>query len=254
MQGLLTSLLLPPLLLVLVALAGGLLAWRGRRRAGAVAALAAALLMLLATPFASANLALLLERRILPPPAGTPPPGAIIVLGGEMVRGEDGPEVGPLTLERLRAAAALHRRTGLPLLVTGGALSRGAPPIGVLMAQVLRRDFGVAVRWIEPRAGDTRQNALLGAAMLREEGIGAAFVVSQAWHLPRAQGAFARASFPVTAAPVRRGVPPVAASLSSWLPRPDHLTLSWYALREGAGLVVYRLRDGDRSAGVTTGG
>jgi uncharacterized SAM-binding protein YcdF (DUF218 family) len=101
------------------------------------------------------------------------------------------------------------------------------------------------VRWVEPRAADTRQNALFSAALLRRQGIGAAHLVSHAWHLPRAQGAFARAGFPVHAAPVRRGGLPDATATGNWVPRPDHLAQSWYALREWAGLVVYRLRDGN---------
>jgi hypothetical protein len=28
------------------------------------------------------------------------------------------------------------------------------------------------------------------------------------------------------------------------VPRPDHLAMSWFALREWAGLLAYRLRDG----------
>lgn len=244
MRGLLISLLLPPLLLALLALAGGVLAWRGRRWAGGVAALAASGILLLATPFAAGTLGVALERRIAPPAADAPPPGAIIVLGGEMARGLDGVEVGPLTLERLRAAAALHRRTGLPLLVTGGPLARGAPPIGQLMAASLRADFGLAVRWVEPLARDTRENALLSARLLREEGVGAAYLVTHAWHLPRAQGAFARAGLPVVAAPVRRHARPEAGAAESWIPRPDHLARSWFLLREWAGLLVYRLRDG----------
>ncbi len=240
-----TNLLLPPLLLVLVALGAGLLAWRGRRWAGAVAASASLLLLLLATPFAAGTLTTALEARIAPAPAGVPEPGAIIVLGGEMSRDRDvGPGVGALTLERLRAAAALHRRTGLPLLVTGGSLARGAPPIASMMAATLRGDFGVPVRWVEPRAGDTRENALFSAAMLREQGIEAAHLVSHAWHLPRAQAAFARVGFPVVPSPVRRAGQP-DLSVGNWAPRPDHLAQSWYALRELAGLVVYRLRDGD---------
>lgn len=245
MQGALTSLLLPPLLLALLAIAAGLLAWRGRRLAGVVAAGAALLLLLMATPFVAGTLSVALDLRIAAAPADAPEPGAIIVLGGEMARGLAGPEVGPLTLERLRAAAALHRRTGLPLLVTGGSLSRGAPPIATMMARSLREDFGVPVRWVEPRAADTRQNALFSAALLRGQGIGAAHLVTHAWHLPRAQGAFARAGFPVFAAPVRRGGLPDAMVPGNWLPRPDHLAQSWYALREWAGLVVYRLRDGN---------
>jgi uncharacterized SAM-binding protein YcdF (DUF218 family) len=243
-QGTLTSLLLPPVLLVLLVLAAGLLAWRGRRGAGAVAALSAVLLLLLATPFVAGSLTHALERQSrFALPAGAPPPGAIIVLGGEMASGAGAPEIGPLTLERLRAAAALHRRTGLPLLVTAGPVARGAPPLGEMMARSLREDFRVEVRWVEARARDTRDNAVLSAALLREEGVAAALLVSHAWHLARAEAAFDRIGFPVEAVPVRRERMPDGI-LTDWLPRPDHLARSWFAIREGAGMLVYRLRDG----------
>lgn len=242
-RNILTGLLLPPLLLVWIALLGGLLAWRGRRRAGAVAAASALGLLALSTPYVAGMLAVGLERMAPAPPADAPPPAAIIVLGGDMARGAAGPEIGLLSLERLRAAAALHRRTGLPVLVTGGKLAPDAPPIAEMMAESLAADFGIRVRWVEPRAGDTRGNAELSAAMLRAEGVGAALLVSQAWHLPRAQAAFARAGFPVVAAPVRAGQAP-RGTLRDFIPQPTSLGQAWFALREWAGLVVYRLRDG----------
>ncbi|WP_372623261.1 YdcF family protein [Falsiroseomonas sp.] len=242
MQGALTGLLLPPLLLVMAVLAAGLLAWRGWRAMGGLAALCALLLLLLSTPFAAGSLAVAVAR--LAPAEASIQPAAIIVLGGEMVRGEAGAEVGPLTLERLRAGAALHRRTGLPLLVSGGPVGRDAPPVAELMAASLREDFGVPVRWVEPRARDTRDNAVLAAAMLRAEGIEAAHLVTHAWHMPRSLGAFARAGLPVEAAPVRQEVQP-RGTASDWLPRPDHLARSWFMLREAAGLLVYRIRDGN---------
>jgi uncharacterized SAM-binding protein YcdF (DUF218 family) len=243
LQGALTSLLLPPLLLVLLVFAAGLLAWRGHRAAGALAAAAALALLLLATPFVAGMLTFALDRQAALAEPGAAPPAAIIVLGGEMASGAAGPEVGPLTLERLRAGAALHRRTGLPLLVTAGPVARGAPPLGALMARSLEEDFRVPARWIEPRARDTRDNAVLSAEILRAEGIEAAFLVSHAWHLARAEAAFARLGFAVTAVPVRRERMPEGVA-SDWLPRPDHLARSWFALREWAGLLVYRLRDG----------
>ena len=252
-QGILTALLLPPLLLVLAILLAGLrvaLA-RGRRRgAGWLAALAAAGLLLLATPFCAGWLTVALERQLSQalPPEGEGAPAAIVVLGGDMVRsegarGEAGADVGPLTLERLRAGAALHRRTGLPLLVTGAALAPGAPPIAALMAESLERNFGVTARWVEPLARDTRENAAFSAMLLRAVGIDAAWVVSHAWHLPRAQAAFAREEMATWPAPVRLARRPEGLA-ADWLPRPDHLAQSWYALREMAGLLVYRLRDG----------
>ncbi|WP_149536596.1 YdcF family protein [Siccirubricoccus phaeus] len=240
MQGTLTSLLLPPLLLVLVALLGGL----GRRRG--LVALAALLLLFLATPLCAGLLYASLEREVRvgePYPAAGAPPGAVIVLSGEAARTRDGAEVGPLTLERLRAGAALARRTGLPLLVTGGALGRGEPPIAGVMAAALREEFGVPVRWVEDRARDTRENAAFSAELLRAEGIGTAWLVTHAWHMPRSQEAFARAGLVTLAAPVRLDRVP-DGRLSDWVPRPDRWAQSWYALREWAGRAVYRLRDG----------
>lgn len=245
MQSVLTALLLPPLLLVLAGLAGGMLAWRGGRAGGALAALAAAGTLLLATPLVSGGLLASLERGATAAPAGEAAPAAIVVLGGDAARGADGPEVGALTLERLRAGAALHRRTGLPLLVTGGPVGPERVPLAALMARSLSEDFGVEVRWIEPRARDTRENAAFGAALLREAGIGSAHLVSHGWHLPRAAEAFARLGFATHPAPVRQGGGRATAPRwSDLVPRADHLGDSWYALREWAGRAVYALRDG----------
>jgi uncharacterized SAM-binding protein YcdF (DUF218 family) len=169
-------------------------------------------------------------------------PGAIIILGAEVTHGLGGPSAGPLTLERLRAGAALHRATGLPLLVTGGVLAPGDPPIAVLMARSLAVDFSAPVRWIEPRAADTHENARFSTAMLAAEGIHAAHLVSQSWHLPRALEAFAREGFAALPAPVRRSLPP-GLGAGQWLPRADNLAESWFALREWAGRIVYAIRD-----------
>ena len=245
-QQILTALLLPPLLLVLAGLLFGILAWRGWRP-GALGAVAAMVgVMLLATPSASGRLMASLEREVPPSPPsqatdGTPP-GAIVILGAEMAGGTGHPDIGPMTLERLRAGAALHRRTGLPVLVTGGPLATGAPPIASMMARSLQEDFGTPVQWVEAQAPDTRGNAVLSAAMLHQGGIGTAYVVTHAWHLPRALAAFQRAGLGAVPAPVRpaRGIDPQWSDL---LPRPDHLADSWFALREWLGRLVYAIRD-----------
>jgi uncharacterized SAM-binding protein YcdF (DUF218 family) len=245
LQSALGALLLPPVGLLLLGLLAGLVAWR-RSRAGLLAALAAAGVILLATPLVAGLLLSGLQAapvaRDTAPPDGQPW-GAIIILGGDFERGRDGPDIGPLTLERLRAGAALHRAHGLPILVTGGALRRGQPSLATLMARSLRADFGVPARWVEAEAADTRQNAEFAVALLRADGISGALLVSQAWHLPRAMGAFARQGFAVQPAPVR----PMAAPLfeaRALVPRADHLADSWFAIHEWVGRAFYALRDG----------
>ena len=243
MRNLLTSVLLPPLLLVLAAAAGGVLAWRHARAAAALVLLASLGVLLLATPFVSGALQHSLE---VPGAAGSPAtePGAIIILGAETALGRDGsPDIGPLTLERLRAGARLQRRTGLPVLVTGGPQRRGDPSLGRLMARSLEEDFGVPVRWVEEEAADTRQNAEFSVAMLRPSGIASAHLVTHGWHMARAAEAYARQAMPVVAMPVLQSPRP-RLDLPALVPRPDHLAASWFALREWAGRLVYRLRDG----------
>ncbi|MBS7812024.1 YdcF family protein [Roseococcus pinisoli] len=248
LQGLLPALLLPPLLLAGLILLCGLLAWRGAAWAGLLAAICALGLFAMATPLVAGLLIASLERGVpMNQPAGDAT--AIIILGGDVAHGRAGDEPGSLTLERLRAGAALHRATGLPILVTGGVLGPGEPPLATLMARSLKDDFLIPVRWVEPRARDTRDNALLSAAMLRESGMGAALLVTHSWHMARAMEAFGRAGFPVYARPVRIEDRP-RGSWSDLAPRPDRMAESWFALREWLGRLVYMLRD-DPAEGVS---
>lgn len=242
LQPLATALLLPPILLTLCTLTGTLLAWRGRRWGIALAMAAAATELLLATPLVSGLLKISLEAELKAHHVTVQAPHAIIILGAEAAQSISGPDIGPLTLERLRAGAALQRQSGLPVLVTGGPLSPGDPPIAKLMAQSIEKDFGVTVRWVEPAARDTHENAVFSADLLRKSGIGEAYVVTHAWHLPRAIEAFEREGFSALPFPVRLDRAP-DMRLSSWVPRADHLGESWFALREWAGRLIYAIRD-----------
>ncbi len=228
---------LPPIVLLLAALAGAVLAWRGRRAGGAVAVLGIAATLLLATPMASGLLLASLEGTA---PAVLAAPGAIVILGAEARNGPGESDVGPLTLERLRRGAALQRKTGLPLLVTGGPPSPDTPPIAAAMRTALQQDFSVQVRWEEPAALNTGDNLRLAAAMLRQAGIGSAYLVTHAWHMPRAQLEAARAGLPVLPAAVPRPRRP-DGRLADWLPRADCLAMSWLALHEWGGLAAMKV-------------
>lgn len=245
LRALLTVLLLPPVGFALAALAFTLFAWRGRRWAGLVATLLLALQVALATPFASLWLQLSLDRLVPPIEAeNAVRADAIVVLGADLVRTDRGWAVGPLTLERMAAAAALHRQTGLPLLVTGGPAGHaGAPSLAVVMAETFDADFGLAVRWIEPRARDTRENARFAVAMLHGAGIGSAYLVTHAWHLPRSLLAVRQAGGVAIPAAARR-LPAPEGRVWDFVPRADRWAASWLALREWVALAVYAWREG----------
>ncbi len=233
------ALTVPPLSLVPICLAG-LLIVRRRPRAGMVL-LATGLsgLTLLATPLASGWLIASLERNLpLIPPAGDPP-RAIVILSADVVRSAGTPDLaaGSLTLEREQAGAALFRRTGLPILVTGGPA--GEDTLGAVMARSLRQDFGVPVRWIEPQARDTWENAQHSAAILKAQRIHSVYLVTHAWHMRRALIAFAATGITITAAPVR--LDPVPAGAVDLVPRTSAWLASYYALHEWIGCVDYAL-------------
>ena len=177
--------------------------------------------------------------------AELPEAGAIVVLGAGSYRNPPeygGSEtVGPFTLERLRYAASLHRRTGLPLLLSGGPGLPGTPVDATAMARALEDDFGIGVRFVEDRSRNTAENAVNSAKILIDNGISRIVLVTHAVHMARAVRAFESRGLEVVPAPtVLRAAAP--AGLGSWLPSASALSRSAAALHEHVGLLWYRLR------------
>lgn len=237
-----TVLLVPPVNLVVVALFGMALA-DSRPVAGRRVVLAAlAALLLLAMPVVAVTLLAGLELGVAPLAAVPPQAQAIVILGGDMrpvAPGHGEVALGPLTLERLRAGAALARASGLPVLTTGG----GEPgeSQAELMARSLTEDFGVAVRWREKAAHTTWENARDSAAILKPAGIGTVLLVTHAWHMRRALLAFRAAGFDAIAAPLPLDAPP-KLTLGGVMPRISAWQRSYYALHEWIGVAWYALR------------
>ncbi len=220
-------LVLPPVNLVFLILAGVALLRRLPRLARWLIGVAAALLLLMAIPAVAGTLLCSLERNLPMTPPADRPPGAIVILGAEVTRSDGSPPgvtAGRLTLERLRAGAALQRKTGLPILVSGGRVANEAPSIAEVMRESLTQDFQVPVRWTENRSRDTWQNAQDSAAIPRAAGIGSSiYLVTHSWHERRALIAFAATGLTVTVAPTPLdrwprldGLGFHAPSVSSW--------------------------------------
>jgi uncharacterized SAM-binding protein YcdF (DUF218 family) len=237
-------LVIPPANLPLLAVAG-LLLRRWRPRLGmALTAICCVLLVVLAMPFAGGVLLVALEQHLPSDASATVRPSAIVILSADLDRyGGDDPGFGPgrLTLERERAGGALFRRVQLPILVTGGVMRRGDPPIAAVMQESMRDDFQIPVRWIEPRSRDTWENAEYSARMLHADGIDTVYLVTHAWHLRRAYLAFHHFGIKVIPAPVQFDRYP-DISLFYLLPSVYGWQITYYAVHEWLGYVYYALR------------
>ena len=233
-----------PVVLVLLLLLGGLGLTMLRRRLGrALLISGVAALYLLATPFVSARLLRLAETPWDVSPVAQSPQAIVILSAGVYPRAPEygGDTVDALTLERIRYGARLQRRTGLPILVTGGRPRNATQPVAESMRRALVEDFKVPVRWVEGRARTTRENAEQSAALLRAEGIDTIYLVTHAVHMRRAQEAFERARLTVLpAATLFTAIDP-GVSLRALVPRATTLTRSSYALHELIGRLWYRL-------------
>jgi uncharacterized SAM-binding protein YcdF (DUF218 family) len=237
-----SSFVLPPTSLVLLALVGVLL-WRVRPRAALVViAVSQSALLAFAMPVVARALAGPLE----PPPLALDAlkgAQAVVILGGGVNRSAvewGGETVNDFTLQRLRYGALLARSSGLPVYVTGGTPPGARFPEGKLMADVLARDYGVAVRWIDNAAETTRGNAVMTARDLKPLGIQRVALVTTAIHMPRSQRAFEAAGLSVIPAPTdyvaQRSFTP-----SHLIPGAGALYVSHYALREWISRAYYAL-------------
>ncbi len=238
------ALLVPPTSLLLVALLG-LLIERRYRRIGRFLSWSGMLgLLALAMPAVGGSLIVALERNLPLTPPRDSPPQAIVILGGDVLRSGTQTlilHLGPLSLERVRAGAVMFRLTRLPILVSGGPLREGEPPLAAVMADSLVHDFQVPVRWTETVSHDTWENAHMSAAILREQGIRSVYVVTQAWHMRRAIMAFADTGITVTAAPPRFDRMPTPL-WADFVPEIAGWRASYYALHEWIGCAYYVLR------------
>jgi uncharacterized SAM-binding protein YcdF (DUF218 family) len=242
LKSLLLVLLLPPVNLVFAILAGVVLLRVFPRLARWLIGVAALLLLALAMPAVAGTMLCALERDLpMTPPAGKPP-GAIVILGADVAHtAQQGATVGPLTLVRLRAGAALQRETRLPVLVSGGVIGDDPPSVAELMRESLTQDFQVPVRWTEDKSSDTWENAQDSAAILRAAGIDSIYLVTHSWHERRALVAFAATGITVTAAPTPLDRPAEFVS-SDFEPRAEGWEASYYALHEWIGYAWYALR------------
>jgi len=172
-------------------------------------------------------------------------PTIIVVLaGGRADRYQEymGDTVGPRTLERVRYAAWMDRRTQLPILVSGGRVDpNDLRAEANLMQDVLQKEFLIQAEFVEGDSRNTFENALYSAKILKQVNMTKIFLVTSAWHMPRAQRSFESQGIEVVPAPTAF-YGEEGTSLADFIPSAKALRYCYYAFHEYLGLMWYSLR------------
>ena len=240
MSRTLELLLLPPgntpVLLLLALL---LYRWRGWM--SGVLLFAVLQLAVLSLPVVADKLLSGLEQQYPPKPdlwLDQPLPQAIVVLGAGRNHNAseyNGRMSSSVELERLNYAAYLYRQTHLPILISGSSSEIG------YMKDVLANTYQVPVRWQESHSHTTWENAMYSDELLTRESITSAWVVTQAWHMPRAMQAFANRRIHYYPASVTYGSSTYwQHRWMLWIPQANALSRSQTALHEWFGLLKYQ--------------
>ena len=253
LYSILKSIILPPAGLFLVLLIGALLTKRRPALGRVILWVSLTLAYLFMTPFVAGELMAPLQ----PYPAvdvseARPDIGAIVVLGAGVYfsapeyQQTNDPAFGvdmadSLSLQRLSYAAYLAKETGKPLLLTGGSgWSSGHRSVAEAMATTLERDFDLEPRWVETHSTTTLENAQYSAELLHRNGIKKVYLVTHAWHMPRALLAFNSVGIEAIPAPTAF-VSRADGLWSDFIPTAQAALLSYYAIHEWIGLAWYHL-------------
>jgi uncharacterized SAM-binding protein YcdF (DUF218 family) len=237
----------PSGLLLLLLLMGTVLLQAGRDRLGRRLIVASAGLMLFGGWLPVSNwLMLPLEQRFSRADL-TGEVDGIVVLGGAeetriwVERAAHGlNEAG----ERFTEAIALARRyPKAKVAFTGGAIELlGASKVGADAARAIFADLGLAEGdrlLLERKARDTWENAVFVKALAHPNAGERWLLVTSAWHMPRAIGAFRKAGFPVEPWPVDYRTASPWDALRPFEAPADGLKRFDIALHEWIGLAVY---------------
>jgi uncharacterized SAM-binding protein YcdF (DUF218 family) len=249
LSGIVSAIFLSPLLFVLL-LAGGIALLAVRKRAAALWLISAtaALLLLLSLPAVRYVVLRPLERAWPPFPSNPPAVDAIVALGAGVRQGAaDMPgELGLTEDSRARVvyAAILHRRLGVPIIVSGGTTwqERFARSEAEVAAAILV-SLGVPEADVlqEGASRTTWENASGVLKLLRARGMTRIALVTSAVHMPRAILAFSRFGIDCVPAPTLYLAQTSRPTAVDFLPSFESLQEIFVGLREYLGIVFYEI-------------
>jgi uncharacterized SAM-binding protein YcdF (DUF218 family) len=237
------SWLLPPGLFVLLLL--GLAWWCRRRSRGTSVALLFVTALIYACSVQPVSERLLQDLEYRYAPAEVAGSDVIILLGGGTVSNvpvlpEWSGQLSDASVQRLLPAYVLHRRTGLPILTSGGEVFSEEGYEARYMKDVLISQGMAADKiLVEDRSLNTTENARFTAEILKARGFSRPLLVTSAFHMPRAVKNFEQAGVKVLPYPVGfYSSRTYQGNLLSWAPSYSALRGTGLALKEYMGLAA----------------
>jgi len=242
------GLVLPPDINVIVFILGLLLLKRYTKFAKSLIVLSLASLFVLSLP--PVTRLLLLSIETIPPISEYPDKQSsamIVVLGGGVYNNApeyDSAHISGSALERLHYAVKLHRKTGLPLLVSGGNPKSNQPSGAEIMQIALNEHYAIQDVYIEIQSRTTYENALYSMPILKINDIDTIILVTTALHMKRAIKVFANHDIKIISAPTIY-YSAMYKDSHPWydiMPNVGSLSLSRRVLHEWLGMLWYSVR------------
>jgi uncharacterized SAM-binding protein YcdF (DUF218 family) len=145
--------------------------------------------------------------------------------------------------DRLRYGVRLAKKTGLPILVSGGKVfDRPQPAEAKIIQEVLVNDFHFKVNWLENQSRNTAENAKFSYTLLGKNNITRIILVTQALHMARAVDQFQNAGFQITPAPTAFISYSSQITILDFIPSAPALEVSSMAIHEVLGRWWYQLK------------
>lgn len=171
---------------------------------------------------------------------------AIVILGGGL--SPKAPEydyqdvLKHYAIERVSYGVYLHQQTGLPVLVTGGQVFNDFAPEAEIMQKTLLQAFNTPTRWVENKSKNTMENAIFSQSMLNRDKIKRIYLVTHAWHIPRAVAAFQKTGLEIIPAPMGFESKTKDIGYGDFLPNAHSLAKTSLWFHEVLGIIWYQIR------------
>ena len=176
------------------------------------------------------------------------PVDGIILLGGAVEASDSaarGTIVANESAERVLDTIQLaHRYPGARLLISGGGgtvFGDGVAEAPIIAGFLKSLGIDPARMVVEDRSRTTHENAAFSRSLVEPKEGERWLLVTSAWHMPRAVGAFRRAGFAVTAYPVDYRTPGASDARRPFAFVANGLRRLDIAVKEWLGLLAYRL-------------